>query len=63
MAQELDRVRIDTQEGMSHDTILNELGELPLEIGGTPVVDLLRPAYDAMAEAVAAYVLKSTPAD
>ncbi|MCL4449295.1 MAG: SWIM zinc finger family protein [Actinobacteria bacterium] len=60
-AKDIDGVNFHNPEGMPHDTILNELDELPLELDGVLITDLLRPAYDAMAELVAGYVAKSTP--
>ncbi|MHB8263138.1 MAG: SWIM zinc finger family protein [Acidimicrobiales bacterium] len=61
-AKDFDGVNFRNPEGVAHDAILNELDELPLEVNGTPVTDLLRPAYDAMAAAVADYIARSTPA-
>ena len=54
-------VNFSTQEEVRHDAILNELGDLPFDLDGIPVTDLLRPAYDAMARAVEDYIARSTP--
>ncbi|MCL5948613.1 MAG: SWIM zinc finger family protein [Actinobacteria bacterium] len=60
-ARDFAGVNFSVQEGVPHDAILNELGDLPFDLDGIPVTDLLRPAYDAMARAVEDYITRSTP--
>jgi len=54
-------VNFSAQEGVPRDAILNELGDLPFDLDGILVTDMLRPAYDAMARAVEDYIARSTP--
>ena len=60
-ARDFTGVNFSVQDGVPHDAILNELGDLPFDLDGIPVTDLLRPAYDAMARAVEDYIARSTP--
>ena len=61
MREKFDGVHFSLDDQTVHSSILDELGESPFSMAGIPTTELLRPAYDAMAEAVAKYLSGSMP--